>query len=102
VIAQRTLAILSAVLLVFAVAIAMLGPRAVTLARALTQIDGHLVQTLHTWIDRYLSTWIWSEMIMPLLQRPAWLLPAAAGIVCMGLSVSLSYRKRAHQSHRRS
>jgi hypothetical protein len=102
VIAQRTLAVLSAVLLVLAVAVATLGPRAFSLAWALTQLDSRLVETLHGWTDRYLNAWSWSHLAMPLLARPAWMLPAGLGLICLGLSLSLSYRKGTRRSHRRS
>ena len=101
-IAQRTLAVLSAVLLVLAVALATLGSRTFSLAWALTQLDARLVETLHSWTDRYLNAWSWSHLAMPLLVRPAWLLPACLGLICMGLAFSLSYRNNARRSHRRS
>jgi len=102
VIAQRALAVLSAVLLVLAVAIATLGPRTFSLDWTLSQMDSHLVETLHRWTDQFLSPWAWSHLAVPLLVRPAWLVPASLGLICVGLSVSLSYRKGTHRSHRRS
>jgi hypothetical protein len=39
---------------------------------------------------------------MPLMLRPAWLVPAALGLVCGGMSLSLSTRKSTRRSHRRS
>jgi hypothetical protein len=102
VIAQRTLAVLSAVLLVLAVAIATLGPRTFSLAWALTQVDANLLGNLQGWADRYVSPWAWGHLAVPLLVRPAWLVPASMGLVCAGLAVSLSSRKGAHRSHRRS
>jgi hypothetical protein len=102
VIAQRTLAVLSAILLVGAVALATLGPGTVLLGRALYQLDHGLPENLHGWLDRTLGSWVWSEVVLPLLLRPAWLLPASLGLVCVGLTLSVSTRKSAHRSHRRS
>jgi len=102
VIAQRALAVLSAVLLVSAVAIATFGPESVTLGQALYLFDHDVLDKLPGWSTRVFGNWVWSSVIQPLLVRPAWLVPAATGIVCVGLSMSLTNRKTTHRSHRRS
>ncbi len=101
-IAQRTLAVLAAVMLVCAAALAMIGPRSVSLGRALANWDGRVEDTLKGWVLGVFGPWVWTEMVVPLLVRPAWLLPASLGIVFAGLSLSLAYRNTASQSHRRS
>ncbi len=101
-IAQRILAVLAAMLLVGAVAIATLGPPGVPLGQVLFMIDHDLMNALHSSVEQHLATWMWDYLAVPLLLRPAWLLPAAAGIICAGLALSLSSRKSAHRSHRRS
>ncbi|HEY0182018.1 MAG TPA: hypothetical protein VGC09_04350 [Rhodopila sp.] len=101
-IAQRVLAVISAILLVAAVAIATFGPESISLGQALYLFDHDVLEKLPAWSTRTLGTWVWSAIIQPLLVRPAWLVPASAGIVCVGLSMSLSYRKTTHRSHRRS
>jgi hypothetical protein len=102
VIAQRILAVISAIFLVAAVAIATFGPESISLGQALYLLDHDVLDKLPIWAARILGHWAWSNLIQPMLVRPAWLLPASAGIVCVGLSVSLSYRKTTHRSHRRS
>jgi hypothetical protein len=102
VIAQRILAVISAVLLVAAVAIATFGPESISLGQALDLLDHDVLDKLPGWSAHMLGNWIWSSVVQPLLARPAWLVPASAGIVCVGLSMSLSYRKTTHRSHRRS
>jgi hypothetical protein len=102
VIAQRVLAVISAVLLVAAVAIATFGPESISLGQALYLFDHKALDELPGWSTRNLGGWVWSTIIQPLLQRPAWLIPASVGIVCVGLSMSLSNRKTTHRSHRRS
>jgi len=102
VIAQRILAVISAVLLVAAVAIATFGPESISLGQALYLFDHDVLDKLPGWSTRNLGNWVWSSVIQPLLIRPAWLIPAAAGLVCVGLSMSLSNRKTTHRSHRRS
>jgi hypothetical protein len=102
VIAQRVLAVVSAILLVTAVAIATFGPESISLGQALYLLDHDVLDKLPGWSTRNLGIWVWSSVIQPLLVRPAWLIPAGAGIVCVGLSLSLSNRKTTRRSHRRS
>ena len=101
-IAQRILAVISAILLVAAVAIATFGPESISLGQALYLLDHDVLDKLPDWSTRMLGNWMWTSVIQPLLVRPAWLVPASIGIVCVGLSVSLSNRKTSHRSHRRS
>ena len=101
-IAQRILAVISAILLVAAVGIATFGPESISLGQGLYLIDHDVLDKLPDWSTRMLGNWVWTSMIQPLLVRPAWLVPASVGIVCVGLSLSLSNRKTTHRSHRRS
>jgi hypothetical protein len=102
VIAQRVLAVIAAILLVAAVGIATFGPQSVSLGQALFLLNHDVLEKLPSWLDRTLGAWAWRSLIQPLLVRPAWLVPAALGLVCIGLSLSLSNRKTTHRSHRRS
>jgi len=102
VIAPRILAVLAALLLVGAVALATLGPPAVPLGQVLLMIDRDLMDALHAAIATHLSGWMWDKLVLPVLVRPAWLVPAALGLICAGTSASLSSRKSAHRWHRRS
>jgi hypothetical protein len=102
VIAQRALAVIAAVLLVAAVAIATFGSESISLGQALYLLNHDVLNKLPTWSSRTLGNWMWVEVIQPMLLRPAWLIPASAGLVCAGLSLSLSNRKTTHRSHRRS
>jgi hypothetical protein len=102
VIAQRILAVLSAMLLVGAIALAMLGPPSVPLGQALFMLDHDLMNALHSGVEQHLSAWLWEHVAMPLMLRPAWMVPASLGLVCAGMSLSLSTRKSTHRSHRRS
>jgi hypothetical protein len=102
VIAQRVLAVIAAVLLVSAVAIATFGAESISLGQALYLVDHDLLNALPDWSRHAIGVWFWTMIIQPLLVRPAWLLPASAGIICIGASMSLSNRKTTHRSHRRS
>ena len=101
-IASRILAVLAALLMVGAVALAMLGPPSVPLGQLLFMIDHDLMDALHAAISTHLGGWIWERLMVPVLVRPAWLVPAALGLVCGGVAVSLSGRKSSRRSHRRS
>jgi hypothetical protein len=102
VIAQRILAVSAAVLLVGAVALAMLGPPGVPLGQVLFMINHDLVEAVHTFVGTHLAMWLWDYLIVPVMIRPAWLVPAGLGLICGGVSLSLSTRKSARRSHRRS
>jgi hypothetical protein len=102
VIAQRALAVIAAILLVAAVAIATFGAQSMTLGQALYLFDHDVLDKLPVWSSRMLGNWMWVSVVQPLLERPAWLIPASAGLVCIGLSLSLWNRKTTHRSHRRS
>ena len=99
---QRILAVLAAMLLVGAVALAMLGPPAVPLGQMLFLVDHDLMDVVHSFIGTHLAGWLWDYLIVPLMLRPAWLVPAALGLIFGGMSLSLSTRKSTHRSHRRS
>ena len=99
---QRILAVLSAILLVGAVALATLGPPEVPLGQLLLMVDHDLTDALRTGIQNHVSGWLWSDVAQPLLVRPAWLIPAALGLVCAGAAFSASGRKAAGRTHRRS
>ena len=101
-IAQRVLAVIAAVLLVAAVGVATFGAESISLGQAVFLLDHDVLDKLPLWSSRTLGNWMWVSVIQPLLERPAWLLPASAGLVCAGISLSLSNRKTTHRSHRRS
>jgi hypothetical protein len=102
VIAQRALAVAAAIFLIAAVAIATFGSESISLGQALYLLDHDVLDKLPLWSSRTLGDWVWLTVIQPLLVRPAWLVPASAGLICVGLSLSLSNRKTRHRSHRRS
>jgi hypothetical protein len=99
---QRVLAVLAAMLLVGAVALAMLGPPEVPLGQVLFLVDHDLMNGVHSFIGTHMAGWLWDYLIVPLMLRPAWLVPAALGLICAGMSLTLATRKPAHRSHRRS
>jgi hypothetical protein len=102
VIAQRVFAIIAAVLLVGSVALATLGPPGLPLGQLIFMIDHDIMQSLRTGIEGHVAAWLWAYGVVPLLVRPAWLLPAGLGLICTGAALSASGRKSPRRSHRRS
>jgi hypothetical protein len=98
----RVLAVVSAILLVASVALATFGAQTLSLGEALYLLDHTVADDLLIWAHRYLGDRAVTIFLQPLLLRPAWLLPASAGIICTGFSLSLLNRKPHRQSHRRS
>jgi hypothetical protein len=101
VIVQRVLAVLAAVLLVGAVAVAVLAPPGMSLGAVLLAANHDLLDTLQGGIEAYFDHWLWADVVLPLLVRPAWLLPAAVGLVCAGAALTLSNLQRPQRSSRR-
>lgn len=80
----------------------MLGPPEVPLGQMVFMIDHDLMKAMQSGIEKHLAAWIWRYLIGPLMVRPAWLVPAALGLICAGVAATFSNRKSAHRSHRRS
>jgi hypothetical protein len=99
---QRILAVIAAILLVGSVALATLGPPDWPLGQVLLMLDHDLTEALRSGVEQHLSSWIWSDLVVPLLIRPAWLIPAALGLICAGAAFSAAGRKPAGRPHRRS
>lgn len=100
--AQRIFAVLAAMMLVGAVALATLGPPEVPLGQMVFMVDHDLMGALHSGIEKHFWAWMWDYLVEPLMVRPAWLVPACIGLICAGMSLTLSTRKTTHRSHRRS
>jgi uncharacterized membrane protein len=101
VIAQRVLAILAAIFLVGAVAVATLEAPDIPLGSALAMVDQDFQAAVEDGLRAHVSQWMWDEMVVPVLVRPAWLLPAALGLVFAGISLTLTNRQRPQRSTRR-
>jgi len=99
---QRTLAVLAAVLFVGAVALATTGTQTLSLGAAMAFLSASAEQTVHDWLVRIVGPWAWTDVVEPLLIRPAWLPFGSLGLVCAGLAASWPTGGAARRSHRRS
>jgi hypothetical protein len=87
-------------LLVAAFALATLEPPDMPLGSFLYSIDAGLLNLLQAGIQRHLTPWIWDRLMVPVLIRPAWLLPAAAGLLCAGGAASLAITSNPRSTRR--
>ncbi len=101
-IAHRVLAIIAAALLVVTVGVATFGRGTMSLGQGLYLLNQDMLERALTWSTRTMGDWVWTYVLHPVLVRPAWLLPASAGIICAGLSLTFSNRKAPRDSRRRS
>ena len=97
----RILSVLAAVFLVAAFAIASIWPPDTLLKTLLSMADPDFVPALQNFAADQLPSWAWTDIAWPLLQRPAWLLPTAVGLVFFGGAISLSGPKGSRQRPRR-
>ena len=96
-IALRAFSLVSAVLLVGAFALALLGPQDMTLGEALHGLDAGLMPRL----EALCGAGLW-RVAMALIVRPAWLPIAALGLVCAGVAMSLGTSRPSQTRRRRS
>ncbi len=77
---QRSLIVLSAMLLVVAFALAVAGPLDLPLEAMLRRISPELTASLRSGFP----AWMAEHIVLPLLARPVWLVPLALGVVFAG------------------
>ncbi len=97
----RILAVLSAVLLVAAVALGTLMPLDMSLGEALEAMAKLQLVAGEAFVRAHISDWLWEKPLTALLVRPIWLVPAGAGLVCAGAAMTLASRQKAAPSRRR-
>lgn len=85
-IAHRILSILAAILLVGAFALASAETFDLALGDMLSAVD----PMLPTRLRAALPVWMADGLLLPLLLRPAWVLPAALGLVSAGVALTLT------------
>ena len=82
--------VLTAVLLFAAgLALGVLTGWSVPLGAALFRYDPALLNTAQAGIQRYLSPALWDEAVLPLLERPSWVVPVAFGVLLLVAEAAL-------------
>ena len=97
----RALAVLAAAFLVGAVALAFLLPPGTPLGTIVARFGRGALFGLHDGVAAVSGEWGWRNLALPLLVRPAWLLPASIAIVLAGLSATVASAKGAPRGQRR-
>jgi hypothetical protein len=101
VIVARILSVLAAIFLVTAFAVASIWSPDMLLVNLLGSVDGDIVPALQGFITGNLPPWAWTDLAWPLLDRPAWLMPTAVGLILFGGAISLSGPKGSRAGPRR-
>lgn len=91
-IVQRFLAAVAVMFLGLAVALGTYGARDLSLEFALRRLDRTLLDWLYVWVTRTFGILAWTEIVQPILVRPAWATCAALGVILMGLVLYISYK----------
>ena len=84
--ASRVCTSLAACFLLLAFAVAALGPVGLSLGAAAYRLDDGLLSRFY----HNCPALLWHRAVLPLLARPAWVLPAALGILCSGLAITVA------------
>jgi hypothetical protein len=98
--AERILAVLAAAFLVLAFALANLFPATMPLNELIAMIDHPLLLGLQGAVRDHASVWVWQSLFLPVLLRPAWLLPVGIGVILGGASLTVASRRRGSRSPR--
>ena len=99
--APRILAVLAAANLVAAFALATLFSPLTTLAQVLARDDPRTLFALHDAIVAHSFPWVWNDLLLPLLQRPSWMMPVCIGVLCAGGATTIASRAGVPRSTRR-
>lgn len=86
---MRVLWVLAAAALVGAFALATMLPPMTSLGEMVAMLNNRTLVVLPRIVRGSLGDWAWQWLVLPLLMRPVWLLPTAAGVVFGGLAITL-------------
>lgn len=100
-IAARILAVISAMCFVLAFTLALMLAPDTTLGEAVSTLHLDWLAAVHDVARKSVSAWIWLNLVLPVLMRPVWLLPAGLGLVAAGAAVTAATRRGAARSHHR-
>ena len=86
---RRGLSILAALFFVVAFALAIAHPPNMPLGQLLARVH----PTLPTHLRLALPVWVSDHLLLPLLLRPAWMVPLALALICAAGAVTMPPRK---------
>ena len=88
------LLLIAALLLAVGLALGFLTGWATPIGEALFRYEPAFLNTAQAGIQRYVSPALWDHAVLPLLERPSWVLPAALGALLLALHGLLTLRRR--------
>ena len=97
---ERILAVLAAICLVLAFALANLFPATMPLSQFISMVNHPLLLWLQDGVRDHVSEWAWQALFLPVLLRPAWMLPLVIGVLFGGASLTAASRRRGSRSPR--
>jgi hypothetical protein len=97
----RALAVLAAAFLVGAFALATLLPPLLPLGAAVSWFGHGALLAMHDAVTKDVSEWAWWHLVMPLMVRPCWLLPASLGLLLGGMALTVASAASAPGGQRR-
>lgn len=89
--AAKLFAAAGAMCLVASFAVASLMRPFATLAELMVLLDHRMFIAWDKAEHSPMATWLWVHLAMPLLVRPAWLVPTGMGLVCVGVATSFAW-----------
>ncbi len=96
---MRVLAVLASTALIGAFALATMLPPLTSLGELVAMLDGHTLLALSRVVRGDAPVWVWTWLVLPVLMRPVWLLPAAFGMVLGGLAITLGSPRAPKSPH---
>jgi hypothetical protein len=99
--AARILAVMAAMFLVLAFALAATLTPVTTLGQALSAYNHDGLVAFQNAVRGHFSEWAWLNLVLPVLLRPAWLLPTGCGLVAAGVAATVASRAASPHSRRR-
>ena len=86
--------LLGVLLIGAAIAIGVQSGWAEPLGGSLYRWDPAALNTLQAGIQRHLWPWLWDDVVLPVLEQPAWLVPAVLGALLLLLRPLRRRRRR--------
>lgn len=97
----RILAVVSAMFMVAAFTLATMLPPDMPLSQAISLANHGWLVSLQDVVLKHVSPWVWTNLVVPVLLRPVWIMPITLGMVTAGIAVTLSSRRGSPNSRRR-
>ncbi len=99
--AARGFTVLAAIFFVVAFALATLLPPMLSLAELVASWDHQVLVSSQDFVRAHVGDWVWFRLVLPVLVRPSWLLPATLGLIAAGAALTANSRHGPQRTRRR-